>query len=479
MSMSAHRMIPSPGSPPPPRRRLLSLALLGASLLGGCAIYHPRPLHPAPAARSLAQLKVSADTMPLPALRTHAFDPSNGLDVTETAMLAVANNPTLKVMRDQLGVSRAQAFDAGLLPDPVLAASRDVPSSKGPGLTSAYNLGLNFDLGSLLTRSARVAAARASQHQVHLELLWAEWQTIAQARLLFDQVQTLRTQEMRLRHERQALGTVDATIDRALKDGNIDYASASVGLNATANVRNLLDATILQRTQAEHDLRALLGLAPSVQLHLVGPSWQPQPDAAALARAEKSLVQRRPDLLALKAGYAAQEARVRAAILAQYPAIQIGFNHARDTSNIHTNGLSIGLTLPLFNANRGKIAIARATRQELADAYRARLLGTRNDMHRLLAQLHTLDSQLHSARQHASQLDAAGKRASASWQRGLLDWPTWLSIRTSALDADLTVYALQQQRDVASIALETLLGGDWSDHATPSHAPSRMAEQSP
>ena len=57
----------------------------------------------------------------------------------------------------------------------------------------------------LLTRSSRVAAARAQAQQVNLELLWAEWQTVAQARLLFDQVATLRAKQARLRRECEAL----------------------------------------------------------------------------------------------------------------------------------------------------------------------------------------------------------------------------------------------------------------------------------
>lgn len=460
-------------------RLLQVLACAGLATLAGCATYTPKPLHPEPAERQAGQLSVPAERMPTPALRAHRFDPSDGLDVTETAMLAVANNPDLKVMRDQLDVSRAQAFEAGLLPDPQLSASRDQTTSSGQGLTNGYTLGLSYDLGPLFTRSARVASARASQRQVRLELLWAEWQTIAQARLLFDQVQYLRVQQRRLERERSALGTIDATIDTALKQGNLDYAGASAGLDATANVRTQLGDSTRQLKQAEHALRQLLGLAPQAPLHLVGPPWQPRPTTAQIADAMKDLVKRRPDLLALKAGYAAQEANVRAAILGQFPDIQVGVNRARDNSNVYSTGISVGITLPLFNGNRGQVAVSRATRKELADDYRARLLATRNTMHLLVADLHTLDREIGAARTHARQLEQAGKAATASWKHGELDWPTWLSIRSSALTADMDLFALRQQRATASIALETLLGGDWSDTGAPDARPTKTAERSP
>jgi outer membrane protein TolC len=39
----------------------------------------------------------------------------------EVAMIAVINNPDLKAARDQVGVAEAQAFTAGLLPNPTFS----------------------------------------------------------------------------------------------------------------------------------------------------------------------------------------------------------------------------------------------------------------------------------------------------------------------------------------------------------------------
>ena len=48
-------------------------------------------------------------------------------------MLAVANNPDLRVARDDAGVARAQAFAAGLLPDPQISLSADHPAGNVAG----------------------------------------------------------------------------------------------------------------------------------------------------------------------------------------------------------------------------------------------------------------------------------------------------------------------------------------------------------
>jgi cobalt-zinc-cadmium efflux system outer membrane protein len=449
---------------------LAAFGMLGIALtLNGCATYAPQPLGDGRGAASVMQLAVPTTAMPMPAVATHRLDPSDGLDVTEVAMLAVANSPQLKVKRDEWGIARAQAFAAGLLPDPQLSLGEDFPRHSGAGLTTAFNLGLSEDITALLTRSSRRAVARSQSDKVNLDLLWAEWQTVAQARLLFDQVLTLRAQDARLEAERTALAPVDQYIQAALKAGNLTYDSASAGLNAGADVRKRLADNAIALHQADGDLHVLLGLAPTATLDLVGAPYQAAPTPVQVQQALLDLPRRRPDLLALQAGYQSQEAKLRAAVQAQFPALNIGFNTARDTSAIYTRGFSVGITLPLFDRNRGNIAIEKATRQQLKDDYAARVLGTRSDMQRLLSDLSTLEQQRRSLIAHAGQLDDALRAAERAWQARLLDWPTYLAIRSNALSADLDLLALEQEQARQSIALEALLGNT-DVHPVPAQA---------
>ncbi|MBQ4856081.1 TolC family protein [Rhodanobacter sp. B2A1Ga4] len=451
----------------------MACTVVVALIVSGCASYAPLPLGRGEGAASVTQLTAPTAGMPLPALATHRFDPADGLDVTETAMLAVANSPALKLKRDELGIARAQAFAAGLLPDPQLSLGADFPQHSGSGLTTAYNLGLSEDISALLTRSSRRAAARSQAQQVNLDLLWAEWQTVAQARLLFGQVLNLRAQQARLASEQAALEQVTPYVQAALAAGNLTYDSASAGLNAAADVRRQQADNAVALHQADSDLHVLLGLAPDAALDLTGAPYQVEPTPAQLQQALADLPRRRPDLLALQAGYQSQQEKLRAAVLAQFPALNIGFNTARDTSAVYTHGFTVGITLPLFDRNRGNIAIERATRQQLKDDYEARVLTTRSDMQRLAADLTTLDRQRHALIAHAQQLADARRAAEQSWRQGLLDWPTWLAIRSQSLAADLELLAVQQQQATQSIALEALLGntelGDTA-HSVPAQA---------
>lgn len=446
-----------------------TVCMLAAGLgLSSCASYAPLPLGDGRGVPAVAQLAAPTAGMPLPMPAMHPFDPSDGLDVTETAMLAVANSPALKLKHGELGVARAQAFAAGLLPDPQLSFGEDFLRHAGGGLTSAFNVGLSTDIGTLLTRSSRLAVVRSQAGQVNLDLLWAEWQTVAQARLLFDQVLNLRAQQTRLASEQAALAQVSVYVRAALDAGNLTYDGASAGLNAAADVRKQQADNAIALHQAESDLHVLLGLDASAPLDLIGAPYRVMPTAAQLQQALADLPHRRPDLLALQAAYASQEAKLHGAVLAQFPALSMGFNTARDTSAVYTNGFSIGITLPLFDRNRGNIAIEQATRQQLKDDYEARVLGSRSDVQRLAADLATLEQQRRMSDAHARQLDAARHAAERAWQQGLLDWPTWLAIRSRSLTADLELLAVQQEQAKQSIALEALLGNtDLGDGTRP------------
>lgn len=435
--------------------------------LCGCASYHALPLASRAGAASAGDIKINPARMPTQPLASHRFDPGNGLDVTETAMLAVANNPQLRLMRDDAGIAHAQSFAAGLLPDPQVTFAQDFVTggSGGPGATSPFGLGLSYDVGSLLTYSSRTKAAQWNEKQVDLNLLWAEWQTVAQARVLFARVLSDRSTVKRLQTETAALVPLRAPIEAALAAGNLSYELANSGLNAAADAQQKLTTAQTALNQSEHDLRALLGLSTQAPLHLVGSADRPMPDAAQIQTALQQLPQRRPDLLALRAGYVSENQKLREQIVKQFPTLSVGFNRARDNAGVYTSGFSVALSLPLFNRNRGGVAVERATRQRLHDDYSARLLTSYNDVDRLCAQQALEQAALPATTAHAAQLDQSLQQAETAWRAHQLTLPTYLSLRSDALNADLQLITLRQNAAETGIALQTLLGGDWSDSA--------------
>ena len=100
---------------------------LASVVLTGCQTYEPAPLGDRSELFSdVAALTISPSDLPLPELGSHPFDPSLPLDMDEVSMIAVVNNPDLKAMRREVGVAEAQAFAAGLLPNPQLSVAYGV-----------------------------------------------------------------------------------------------------------------------------------------------------------------------------------------------------------------------------------------------------------------------------------------------------------------------------------------------------------------
>jgi len=443
------------------RGRFVVSHVLAAGLLAGCAGYRPEPLPAAPRmARDVAQIEVDAARMPLPRLRSHRFDPSDGLDIDEVAMLAVANNPRLKVARDRLGIARAQAFAAGLLPDPQLALTRDDPTSGGPGTTSAFSLGLSEDVRALLTRPVARRAARAHTRQVNLDLLWQEWQVVSRARLLF----------VRNLEQRRLLGVLEQNESlfaerarrarAALAEGNLTLEAASADLVAAQEAGRQIDELERRLERNRLDLDLLLGLEPGTTLDLVGGATLPPLDEAGVRARLQTLARRRPDLLALRAGYESQELRTREAVLAQFPALSVGLNRARDTSDVYTLGIGITLSLPVFDGNRGNIAIQRATRRSLHDQYAQRVAAAKAEVHGILQSQRLLERQLQGVRSSLAELGRAAASADEAYRAGNLSELAYAGLRAGLLAKRVEAITLQQRILEQRVALATLVGGD-------------------
>ena len=356
------------------RRALVSVCVL---LVSGCATYHREPLAPldtSTSTQSLERIRIDPASMPLPELAAHRFDPADGLDIDEVAMLAVANNPELKLARDDLGIASAQAYSAGLLPDPQLSVSSDYPGAAGT--TRAFNYGLSIDVMAIVLRSANKQSADATLAKTDLGLLWQEWQVVAQARQLFVKTCFQQRTLPLLQQQRDLARTRYERMAAARADGNLTDDTLTAALIAYNDARKQYTDAERAAAQTHHDLNALLGLAPDVQLQLQSQEHDddgvaPLPDAT-LDSALAGLARRRPDLIALQAGYEAQEQKYRAAILSQFPSLSVGFVRARDTSNIYTSGFQINLSLPIFNRNQGNVAIEKATRQRWPRRSRSR-----------------------------------------------------------------------------------------------------------
>lgn len=170
--------------------------LVFTTLLAGCATYAPSPLPDNPASLAspvAAVLEPAASAIERPWLRPAPIDLSAPLTPEAIAALAVVNNPDLKALRDRAGVANAQAFAAGLLPDPSFSIGADKVLS-GPDTMLGIASSLGFDINALRTRAVTRQQAKAEARKVRLDLAWSEWQTSGQARLQGARIASLERQ---------------------------------------------------------------------------------------------------------------------------------------------------------------------------------------------------------------------------------------------------------------------------------------------
>lgn len=428
-------------------------------LLGGCATYQPLPLDQhARAPVRAGDIKVAPSVLQMFPPRHHRFDPARGLDMTDVAILAVANNPQLKLARDERGIAHAQAFDAGLLPDPVLDLAHGTPTG-GPAETSSFDLGLSYDVEALLAHPLAKRAANASAREVDLDLLWMEWQVIGAARQLF--VRDVYQAKMLavLHEEADTLAQQHARLVVAGKDGDVSQAAVVDDLSGLQVVETRLHAAERQLLKTRQDLDALLGLSPEAPLHLVGPATVATVDATAVDRDLDDLSRRRPDLLGLQAGYLSADARYRQAILEQFPAIQVGFTRARDTDGIYSRGFQVSLTLPIFNRNRGKVAMAKATRRKLHDEYAVRLMQARTQIERILQDQALLARQRTRLRQVAAFASRTMGRMDAITAPGDVSGAFKARQQSNVLDRRLDLLDIDETLLEQQVVLQVLMGG--------------------
>jgi outer membrane protein TolC len=441
------------------RKNCLLLLLCGS--LACCATYKPNPLNThSTLPDHIPHIAIDPKQMPLPELAAHRFDPSDGLDMTEVAMLAVVNNPDLKIARDDAGISRAQAFSAGFLPNPQLTFSQDITNTGGAGATKAFNFGLSYDFGSLLLHSSTRSAAEADARKTDLNLLWQEWQVVSQARLLFVRLTQAKKLMAILEQNRALFADRYKRTQLALDQGLLAIDAVTPNLTALQDVNKQINDLERQVNQNRHDLNALLGISPEVNVPLQGDVTLPALDEAAIKAILPNLARRRPDLIGLEAGYQAEDFRYRAAILAQFPALNIGLNRARDSSAIYSTGIGITLSLPIFNHNQGNIAIEEATRQKLHDDYQQRLNTGTSDIHRLMNEQRINARQLAAVNQSVAELTVVADKAKTAFQTNNIDMLAFANLQSSLLSKQIEQTNLQQSILEQRVALQTLIGGE-------------------
>ncbi|MDA3920111.1 MAG: TolC family protein [Salinisphaera sp.] len=435
------------------------MSVLAAPLvLSACATYHAKPLPQSPDWSSAKRLTLPVRQLQVPALKPHPFNAAKGLDMTDVVTLAVVNNPDLKAQRAQAGVAAAQLLVAGLLPNPQISVSFLHPTGGPPPIGNGYSLGLTEDLTALISRGAKRASARAHAKQVNMNILWQEWQVAQRARQLYIRARSEASLDTLLVTQQKLYAANYRREQKALGQGNLTLSTTSADLVLLVNANTQLRQLQRQHNSTWHALDALLDLQPDTKPRLAGPVGPVPFSQAQFKLAVARLPKRRPDLIALQAGYQSQEASVREAILKQFPTLSIGPSGGTDTGKVTTIGIGANLSLPLFNQNQGQIAVARATRAVLRQTYQARLDQAVNQAHKTWREIQIMQRQLQQLEDRLPALKQTTDAAQRAFAHGNMSAGTFINLRSSLLSKQVEAIRLKASLAQTQAALETLLG---------------------
>jgi outer membrane protein, heavy metal efflux system len=433
---------------------LLAITLLTSA----CTTYRAEPLEEQPALLSppvaavLARDSVKIDR---PYLKATTLDLAKPLDANDIAILAVIANPDLKVARLQANVASAQSFAARLLPDPSFNLGEDFRLS-GPDQLNNLVAALGLDLNALRTHAVVSDKARADEQQVRLDLAWAEWQTAGKARIGAVRTMSLERAVTLNRASRDAAQELlDASV-RAAGRGDLPADQVQAMRTAAFDAAERLRTSERDLATARSELAKLLGLPPDSPLQL-RPDALPEAalDAAGLFELAQT---RRADLQALRAGYASQEATVHKAVLDQFPKLDLTITATRDTTGNRLVGPNVGMTLPLWNRNRGGIAVQRATRAALKAEYETRLFETRADIAAAVDGIAIARRQRRDILAGLPALERFVQGSAAAASRG--DLSSAVAATTAQALRDKQTQLTQSEQDIQEqwIALELLTG---------------------
>lgn len=369
-------------------------------------------------------------------------------------------NPSLRATRDRRGLAQAQLIQAGVLPNPQISFSRDfVTGGNTTDTINAFSYGAGWDLTSLLPLRSKRTAARANVRSVDLDIAWQEWQIAQSARTAVYRVMAREEQVARAREADFALQKNASVLKKAVETHQktvlVLAAAEATSQDAHAIALNLEQDLEKQRLL----LKKVIGLEPHAQLRFLAgirlpSSLHPPAEAELLA----GLEERRLDLLALREASASQDATVRAAVLAQFPKIALGFARINDTSNVHTTGLAITMDFPIFDRNQGVIATERATRQRLLDEYSTRLFEARSDIATALADIASLNRQIAAADEALPLLERLVSTEETAVNEGNADVLGLYFARSNLLQKRIQVLKLKEQLVEARTALEIASG---------------------
>jgi outer membrane protein TolC len=369
------------------------LGIVLLCLLSGCVRFEPQPLFPAdtatcldsrsldnPVLKAFLEKNLKRELNPWPAARW---------DFEMLTLAAFYYQPSLDVARAVWAEARAGIVTAGARPNPTVGFTPQyVFNAAGePPWVTALNVDIPIETAG--KRDARVAQARHLSESARLNIIATAWQVRSQLRAAVIDFTSAVRRESLLRKQLAVQERMVASLEQRRDAGALASAEITPARLLLQKARLDLSDAQRQRVEARARMAEAIGIPLSAlkdaEVAYDLASLPTDLDRLTSSEVRHQALQRRPDVLAALADYAASESALQIEIAKQYPDIHLNTGYEYDQGLQKWGLLGFGVELPLLNRNEGPIAQASARRKQSAARFEALQTKVIADLDRALA----------------------------------------------------------------------------------------------
>lgn len=372
-------------------------------------------------------------------------------------------SPALRAVATAIGAARGDARQARLLTfNPDLELTAPAPAADGMG--SPYELSITQEFEVAGQRGLRTLGARENTNRVRYDVMDRGRRSLGDAQVAF--FRSAAANE-RARVAERLLGLNAALVNAVrtqLREGEISALEATLAEIEAGRSRARAVSARQEATSTALDLARQLGLGRDTVPSAVVDSAPGVPEAMLT---EEALVQQalrlRPDLEVVDASGRQVDASRRLAERGAFPNLRFGAvaERNRATRPEPRVGLSVGVSVPLFNRNQGTAARFAAERRGLAFEREALRLSIRTEVIEARRALVAADSAasvfaisvLGPARTNSGLLETA-------YRAGKITLPTLLLLRNQLIEAELGYWDAWLRAREARVRLDVAIGAN-------------------
>ncbi len=457
------------------RPTALSLASLLACAGSGCQSYEPRPLDTGGHASAfLARtptdpgVAASATQSAMHAGRATTFDPLDGVSCPEAELLALVFNADLRLARMRAGVTRASAENAGLWEDPTIGVDLARIVQSTPDRWKVFSsLGITIPISGRLEIEKQRAAA---DHGAELtRLARDEWSVRMAVRRAWGAWSALDAQLIVTREFLTRIEQVLLVVEQMERSGEIARTEARLFRIERAAAALQLSDLEFQAGDLQLRLRQLMGMSPDAPLQFQSTGIVNSDSRATSDTSPTDLALQSPAMRIAQAEYDAAEKALELEVRRQYPDLQIGPGYGREDGQDQVL-LGLSIPVPILNANRQRIAEARA-RRELAQ------VGVETTLEQTIAAIRAAQARLAAKSRHRQTLatdivplvDAQYTDAREVARLGEVNTLVLLESLQRQQQARIGLVEASRDEALAAIDLDELIGPPSTPHSTPTN----------